>query len=118
MTAALHERTNDPFVDLTAQDEAASRAPATEWRDLLADVEDLIKKIADIRDVEIARVRERVKKTLSAAQESAAVGARAAKTYAHDASAATDEYVRQRPWTAVGVAAAIGILVGVVASRR
>ena len=111
------ESIGDPFVELEAK-EAAGSARASEWRDLVADVEDLIKKIADVSDVEIARVRERLKKTLSAAKESAALGARAARTYTREASVATGEYVRQRPWTAVGVAAAVGILIGVVASRR
>ena len=119
MAATTHESTStrDPFVELAAQD-AAGSARASEWHDLVADVEDLIKKIANVGDLEIARVRERLKKTLSAAKESGAVGARAAKNYAHDASVTTDEYVRQRPWTAVGVAAAVGIVIGVMASRR
>jgi ElaB/YqjD/DUF883 family membrane-anchored ribosome-binding protein len=30
----------------------------------------------------------------------------------------TDDYVRDNPWQAIGVAAAIGFLVGLVVSRR
>ena len=123
MVATTHDRVRDPLAELGMQDAAdrqgaADSARPSEWSDLVADIEDLIKKIADVSDVEIARVRERLKKTLAAAKESAATGARAARTYAHDASQTTDEYVRQRPWTAVGVAAAVGILIGVMASRR
>lgn len=98
-----------------------SRRPAggsSEWRDLIADVEDLMKKVANISDVEVARVRERLQKTLAAAKSSAAAGARHARVYAQDASVATDEYVRERPWTAVGLAAAVGVLIGFMASRR
>ncbi len=75
MSATTPESTSirDPFVELEAQ-EAAGSARASEWHDLVADVEDLIKKIADVGDVEIARVRERLKKTLSAAKESGASG--------------------------------------------
>jgi len=99
----------------------ASRRPAagsSEWRDLIADVEDLMKKVANIGDLEVARVRERLQKTLTAAKSSAAAGASNARAYAHDASIATDEYVRERPWTAVGLAAAVGVLIGFIASRR
>lgn len=117
MAATIDERGRDPLTGLDAQETAASARPG-EWRDLVADVEDLIRKIGDVSDLEIARVRERLKKTLAAAKESAAVGAQAAKTYARDASVATDGYVRQRPWTAVGLAAALGVLIGVMASRR
>ena len=117
MAATMDERGRDPLAGFDAQETAATARPG-EWRDLVADVEDLIRKIADVKDIEIARVRERLKQTLTAAKESAAVGAQAAKTYAHDASVATDEYVRQRPWTAVGLAAALGVFIGVMVSRR
>jgi ElaB/YqjD/DUF883 family membrane-anchored ribosome-binding protein len=30
----------------------------------------------------------------------------------------TDEYVRTNPWTAVGIAAAAGAIIGFLASRR
>ncbi len=99
---------------------ASRRQPtgSSEWRDLIADVEDLLKKVANVSDVEVARVRERLQKTLAAAKSSAAVGARHARVYAHDASVATNEYVHARPWTAVGLAAAVGVLIGLIASRR
>ena len=48
---------------------------------------------------------------------SAAAGARRARVYARDASTATEEYVRESPWTAVGLAAAVGVLIGFIASR-
>ena len=34
------------------------------------------------------------------------------------AARATDEYVKENPWQAVGVAAGIGFLIGVIVSRR
>ena len=34
------------------------------------------------------------------------------------AARATDDYVRDNPWQAIGVAAAVGFLVGLVISRR
>jgi len=30
----------------------------------------------------------------------------------------TDEYVRSRPWTAVGIAAGVGLIIGMLVSRR
>jgi ElaB/YqjD/DUF883 family membrane-anchored ribosome-binding protein len=95
----------------------AARATG-EWQNLLADVEDLVKKVADVSDVEVARVRERVERTLAAAKSAAREGAATARTYARDATVATDEYVHDRPWTAIGVAVALGVLIGFFASRR
>lgn len=34
------------------------------------------------------------------------------------AAAATDEYVHENPWTAIGIAAAVGLLVGVLLGQR
>jgi ElaB/YqjD/DUF883 family membrane-anchored ribosome-binding protein len=39
-----------------------------------------------------------------------------AKTKA--AAKATDEYVHESPWTAIGVAGAVGLLVGLIIGRR
>ena len=37
---------------------------------------------------------------------------------AREAAKAADEYVREHPWGAVGIAAVAGLLVGVMISRR
>lgn len=95
---------------------AGSRAG--EWRNLLADVEDLIKKIAHVDDREVAQVRAKVEQTLARAKTSAADGAATIRGYARDASTATDDYVHESPWTAIGLAAAAGVIVGFLAARR
>lgn len=91
---------------------------ASEWRNLLADVEDLIKKVAHVDDVEVAKVRAKVEQTLAKAKSTAMDGAESIRTYARDASAATDEYVHESPWTAIGLAAAVGVVIGFLVSRR
>ncbi|MCC7198886.1 MAG: DUF883 domain-containing protein [Gammaproteobacteria bacterium] len=37
---------------------------------------------------------------------------------AREAAKAADRYVRDNPWTAIGVAAGVGVLVGVLIARR
>ncbi len=90
----------------------------TEWANLLSDVEDLVKRVADVDDADIARIRSRVEDTLAKAKSTAGAGLAAARERAEDASEATDEYVRENPWAAIGIAAAIGIVIGLVAGRR
>ena len=34
------------------------------------------------------------------------------------AAAATDEYVNAQPWTAVGISAAVGLILGLLLARR
>ncbi|MGH8250860.1 MAG: DUF883 family protein [Steroidobacteraceae bacterium] len=95
-----------------------SGARAGEWRNLLADVEDLIKKVAHVDDVEVAKVRAKVEQTLERAKTSAMDGAESIRGYAREATTATDEYVHESPWTAIGLAAAAGVIIGFLASRR
>ena len=46
-----------------------------EWRNLVADVEDLVKKVANVDDEEIAEIRSKVQHTLERAKTSARGGA-------------------------------------------
>jgi ElaB/YqjD/DUF883 family membrane-anchored ribosome-binding protein len=88
----------------------------TEWRNLVADVEDLIKKVANVKDAEIAEIRSRVEHTLAQAKDAASEGVATIRGYARDASRVTDEYVHESPWAAIGIAAAVGVLIGVLSA--
>lgn len=89
-----------------------------EWQNLVADVEDLVKKVANVDDEEIAEIRAKVEHTLAKAKTTADEGIAAVRGRAGEVSEATDEYVRENPWAAIGIAAAIGIVIGFVAGRR
>lgn len=93
-------------------------ARGAEWHNLVADVEDLVKKVANVDDAEIARIRGKVQETLAKAKSTADDGAALVRARAGEASDATDQYVHENPWAAVGIAAAIGIVIGFVAGRR
>jgi ElaB/YqjD/DUF883 family membrane-anchored ribosome-binding protein len=93
-------------------------ARGDEWRNLVADVEDLVKKVANVDDAEIAEIRGKVEETLAKAKTTAGEGVAAVRARADETAQATDEYVRENPWAAIGIAAAIGIVIGFVAGRR
>jgi ElaB/YqjD/DUF883 family membrane-anchored ribosome-binding protein len=93
-------------------------ARSAEWRNLVADVEDLVKKVANVDDEEIARIRAKVEHTLAEARTSVGGRIAAVRGRAEDVSEATDEYVHDNPWAAIGIAAAVGIVIGFVAGRR
>ena len=95
---------------------ASSKSP--EWQNLVADVEDLVKKVANVDDAEIAESRSKVENTLARARTTTEEGIAAVRGRAGEASQATDEYVHENPWAAIGIAAAIGIVIGFVAGRR
>jgi ElaB/YqjD/DUF883 family membrane-anchored ribosome-binding protein len=96
----------------------AATARGAEWRNLVTDVEDLIKKVANVDDAEVAEVRAKVEQTLSKAKKSATQGIAAIRGQTDEVTEATDQYVRENPWAALGIAAAVGIVLGFIAGRR
>jgi ElaB/YqjD/DUF883 family membrane-anchored ribosome-binding protein len=84
----------------------------------LDSVDDLTKALKDIDTPDVARVRAKVKMALSAAKSAVADTAAQLGTQAKQAGKFTDGFVRDNPWQVIGIAAVIGLAVGVLASRR
>jgi ElaB/YqjD/DUF883 family membrane-anchored ribosome-binding protein len=93
-------------------------AASSEVKNLLADVEDLMARIADLKDADVVRVRSKVQRAVDATKQSLADGADALRQRAHDVASTADEYVRDSPWQAIGIAALVGAVVGILATRR
>ncbi len=91
---------------------------ADEIRNLIADVEDLIARLADLNDADVATMRSKVMATVESAKESLADGAEALRRQARKAVSGADGYVRESPWAAVGLAALVGAVVGILVARR
>ena len=93
-------------------------AAATEIKSLIADVEDLMARIADLKDADVVRVRGKVQRAVDATKQSLADGADALRQRAQDVVSTADDYVRESPWQAIGIAALVGAVVGILATRR
>jgi ElaB/YqjD/DUF883 family membrane-anchored ribosome-binding protein len=93
-------------------------AASGEIKNLIADVEDLMGRIADLKDADVVRVRGKVQRAVDATKQSLADGADTLRQHAQDAASTADDYVRQSPWQAVGIAALVGAVVGILATRR
>jgi ElaB/YqjD/DUF883 family membrane-anchored ribosome-binding protein len=84
----------------------------------IENVEDLTDSLKNIDTPEIARVKAKVKIALAAAKSALVDGASQFRTQARNVSKTTDTFVRDNPWQVVGIAALIGITVGILVSRR
>jgi ElaB/YqjD/DUF883 family membrane-anchored ribosome-binding protein len=84
----------------------------------LDSVEDLTKALKDIDTPEIARVRAKVKIALVAAKSAVADTASQIRSQAQQVGKRTDGFVRENPWQVIGIAAVVGLAVGIFASRR
>jgi ElaB/YqjD/DUF883 family membrane-anchored ribosome-binding protein len=91
---------------------------SAELKSLIADVEDLVARIADLKDADVARVRNRVLKAVDAAKDSLVDGTENLRRQAQRAATTADDYVHDSPWAAVGIAALVGAVVGILATRR
>jgi ElaB/YqjD/DUF883 family membrane-anchored ribosome-binding protein len=98
-------------------------------KSFLDNVEDLTKALKDVDTPDIARVRAKVKIALAAAQSAVADGASqlrdSASQYGRQIGDTavlygkrTDGFVRDNPWQVIGIAAVVGLAVGILTSRR
>jgi len=111
--------------DLSGGVNDVKAAASSEIKNLIADVEDLMARIADLKDADVVRVRSKVQRAVDATKQSLADGAEAIRQraqdvakHAQDVAGTADDYVRERPWQAVGIAALVGAVVGILATRR
>jgi len=91
---------------------------SAEVKNLIADVEDLLARIADLKDADVSRVRNKVLQAVGNAKETIAANADNLRRQAREAVTATDDFVHDSPWQAVGIAALVGALVGILVTRR
>ena len=91
---------------------------SAEVRNLTADVQDLLSRLAHVADPEITRLRAKVERALATAKRTLADGTDRVQRQAKNAMTVGDLYVRDRPWQAVGIAAAAGLVVGFLVARR
>lgn len=89
-----------------------------EVRNLTADVQDLLSRLTHVADPEISRLRAKVERALAIAKRTLADGTDRVQRQAKNAMTVGDLYVRDKPWRAVGIAAAAGIVVGFLVARR
>ena len=84
----------------------------------LDSVEDLMGALKDVESPEIARVRAKVRLALAAAKSAAVDTAAQIGSGARQIGQRTDGFVRDNPWQVIGIAAVVGLAVGILASRR
>jgi ElaB/YqjD/DUF883 family membrane-anchored ribosome-binding protein len=85
---------------------------------VIADAEALLKATAGEVGERIGAARSRAEESLKAAKARISTLDDAAIDRAKEAAKAADDFARQHPWSAIGIAAAAGLVVGVLIARR
>jgi ElaB/YqjD/DUF883 family membrane-anchored ribosome-binding protein len=104
MTAARFERSRDALVK--------------DFTEVLTEADSLLKQATKESGEKASDLRAQVETKLRTAKAKLQDMQDDAMDRAKATARATDEYVRDNPWQALGVAAALGVLVGLLIGRR
>jgi len=90
-----------------------------DFKSLINDADDLLQATAKVSGEGFnLTTREKFAEMLKTAKASLADAEQIVVDKAKQAATATDDYVKGNPWTAVGIASGIGLLIGFLAAKR
>lgn len=90
----------------------------TDLRTVIADAEEVLRVTADQATVGASELRVRMQERLQQAKARLHDLQDAAVARARAAGHAADDYVHEHPWKAIGAAAGLGMIIGLLISRR
>lgn len=90
----------------------------SDLRVVIADAEELLRMTADQAGESAADIRSRMQSRMNQAKVDLIQLQETAVARAKEAGLATDEFVHENPWKSIGIAAGIGLVVGLLIGRR
>ena len=85
---------------------------------LVADTEKLLDHTASLAGEQADQLRDQIQDSLERARETLQLTEDSLRQRGEAAVQATEDYVQNNPWQSVGIAAGVGFLIGLLASRR
>lgn len=98
--------------------EVSSDKLMRDLRMVLEDAEELLRATAGQAGEKVSEARARAEESIRMARAALGEMGDEALERTREAVASADDYVRENPWTAVGIAAGIGLVVGVLLARK
>jgi len=96
----------------------STQALRTDLANVMRDAEALMKASAGHGGEKVDEARNRILESLESAKRRLLEVERSAVRHGDEAVAATEKYVKSNPWQSVGIAAGVGLLLGVLLARR
>ncbi|BDD93248.1 MULTISPECIES: YqjD family protein [Pandoraea] len=90
----------------------------TDIKSVLADAEDLLKQAANTTGERASELSDKALALLKQAKEKASDVQVVVVEKSKQAARVTDDYVHDHPWQAVGIAAGIGVVIGLLLNRK
>lgn len=102
----------------TTEGTIAKEKIVQDFKTVYSDVEELLRATASQTGEKIGILRERLQEHMHKAKDRLADTKDVVVVKTKEAARATDEYVHDNPWHAVGIAAGVGLIVGMLIGRR
>jgi ElaB/YqjD/DUF883 family membrane-anchored ribosome-binding protein len=107
--------TIDAAADIAAD---AADSGASQLKKFFDDVEDLLRRVIPLGDADLARMRKRVEGSLETARKATDRQVKQAVEVSSRAARATDQYVHESPWKAMGIVALAALALGSLLMHR
>ena len=89
----------------------------SDLRNLIGDAEELLRATTNQAGEKIALARQKIEQSMIEGRKALADAEEMVVSRSKEAADVADDYVRENPWVAVGVAAGVGLLVGLLVRR-
>lgn len=106
------------MTDITESNPVNKDKLVADLKTVIADAEELLQATAQQTEGRIAELRERIGENLRVARFKLADAEAALRVRTREVARATDDYVHEHPWRAIGTAAGIGVIIGLLIGRR
>lgn len=90
----------------------------SDFKVVVSDAEALLKATADHGGEKVAELRAKTEESLKAMRVKIGDAQMALVDKTKEAAKATDHYVHENPWKSIGVAAGVGLAIGILFGRR
>ena len=98
--------------------EATRQKLLTDVKTLMSDADEIVKAMASATGEKATELGDKLRVKLRSAKEKMGDVQEVVADKAKAAARATDDFVHDNPWQAVGIAAAIGFLLGLLINRK
>ncbi|MBI4489565.1 MAG: DUF883 domain-containing protein [Deltaproteobacteria bacterium] len=98
-------------------DEVTREKLISDFKVLANDAEELLKATANQAGERITAARKRIEQSLEEGKKTLSEAENAFVDKTREMAKAADDYVRQNPWNALGIAAGVGLVLGLLLRR-
>jgi ElaB/YqjD/DUF883 family membrane-anchored ribosome-binding protein len=105
-------------MNTTADPHVSKEKLAQDLKIVIADAEELLRATASQAGEKVSAAREKIQESLRVAKVKLAEVEDLMIDRTKQAARATDEFVHDHPWKAVGIAAGVGLIIGLLIGRR